>query len=217
MPKTVQIQLYSLGELKTLSSSDKDITKKATDRAFNWAKNKMLGDNWDAEIIEVWETALKSIGMKGLELNYSGFDGDKHGASFTGHCDIKILLETINKHPNGFPEFKNPNLYDRLKQLADKEELEVWIFRNSNYYYNEQSCSVDGSISNNENSKKDWALLDRFITLFNKFRIRVCQMIYDELKNSYEQLTDDDTCISYCENNDYLFLKNGRRLPIKVE
>jgi hypothetical protein len=230
MPKSIEIKVYTLAELKSMADA-KDASKaqrKAYEKALEWVREGQAdGNYWHEEIIADWTYNLKRIGFTAPRIFFSGFGSQGDGACFTcNSIDFeKLAVAIAEAKSNLMPDRSDVTEFlltirnykpfvSRLAKLCDGGFIEMAIERGTSRYCHEKTVelTVDAHESSNTRKTAFKTRLEEFKQDLDWFRVRLCRAIYRDLESSYDYLMSDEACIGMAEANDYTFTEYGMRL-----
>jgi hypothetical protein len=207
--------------IKTFESFEEDgeytfdeLSQDAKDHAIENERNSMydtIGDWWYEGIIEDEAQKLRDEGLSDVEIEFSGFNSQGDGASFTGRVtDIKLFVEgTLNMQKINDRVLGNINIsVVRIDsrhvhensvrfdcEVEDEDEDEIVLFRAPGSGLN-ISISTQSQCNDIEEVGGPW------------LRSR-CKEIYSKLNKEYDSYFEDENIIADIKANDYKFDEDG--------
>jgi hypothetical protein len=206
--------------IKTFESFEEDkeytfdeLSPEAKDHAIENERSSMddtMGDWWYEGIIEEEDNKLRDEGLYDVGIEFSGFNSQGDGASFTGKVkDVKLFVK-------GTLGMKNVD--DRVL-----ENIEISIVRIDRRYFHENSVRFDCEVDSEEEDivlfRAPGSGLDIKISIpgqcqkieevgapWVKSR---CKEIYSRLNKEYDSYFEDDHIIADIKANDYKFDEDG--------
>lgn len=229
-----EIKLYTYRQLWEIASKPKasPTEKLSLDLAREWC---LKGFEADFEYtLELWGSALKSIGIYDGKIQFSGFCSQGDGASFTGRFDLDKLIEfmtgpqiispSIGSDDKGNEVFApwvrhklkaNDQTYDlkyrRLLKIADWFD-DLSIERTSSHYVHVNTCHSRISLKvGNHPAKRLEKLVAAFLVDVEELREVLCKVIYDDLEEDYNFQQSDEAFADTGDANEWWFTEGGRR------
>lgn len=151
---------------------------------------------WWEFVYETEKNHMEEMGIKIIEINFSGFWSQGDGASFTGIVsDYLLFLEKIGIKTN-----------KKIKKEIEECPLDIEFERDTHHYYHENTCSVCINTYHNEKLEK---FFDKVEEKIEKWRIEKCREIYRNLKSEYKYLTSGEAIKETLICNDYDFTIDG--------
>jgi hypothetical protein len=207
--------------IKTFESFEEDreysfdeLSQDAKDHAIENERNSVddhMGDWWYEGIIEDEAQKLRDEGFVDVEIEFSGFNSQGDGASFTGRVtDIKLFVQgTLNMQKINDRILDNINIsVVRIDsrhvhensvrfdcEVEDEDEDEIVLFRAPGSGLN-ISISTQSQCNNIEEVGGPW------------LRSR-CKEIYFKLNKEYDSYFEDENIIADIKANDYKFDEDG--------
>lgn len=203
MPQTKKILIYTVEELKELSTS-------AYERAYQWWLERFDGDQWWDYVYEDFRRIAEILGITVEDIEFSGFCSQGDGARFTGEYSyVPGSVKAIKKYA---PQDEVLHRIARDLQLAQRYafyRLTVNIkpgYFGGNYVH-ENTVVFEGhgryySYSLTDNEEKALEGVEEALTDLMRWLYRQLEKEW-EYVSSYEQFEDS------CEANDYLFDEDG--------
>ena len=179
------------------------------------------GYDWWEPIIDGFTEEMGKIGMTDIDCQFSGFNSQGDGASFTGKAnDNKTYLKAIGITPAsvGLGD-KAPRKFDTaLDSIA--ENIYITILRNDNRYYHHNTISASVSVDGDEEIELDLGLgmiieidvndvCDRIEPTITDWARDKSKDLYRDLEKYYDELSSDETIASDLEAGGYTFDKEG--------
>ena len=207
--------------IKTFESFEEDreytfdeLSQEDKDHEIENERNSMddtMGDWWYEGIIEDEAQKLRDEGFVDVEIEFSGFNSQGDGASFTGRVtDIKLFVEgTLNMQKINDRVLGNINIsVVRIDsrhvhensvrfdcEVEDEDEDEIVLFRAPGSGLN-ISISTQSQCNDIEEVGGSWV------------RSR-CKEIYSKLNKEYDSYFEDENIIADIKANDYKFDEDG--------
>lgn len=152
--------------------------------------------DWWEGVYETEKNNMEKMGIKNIEINFSGFYSQGDGASFTGMIsDYVLFLEKIGVEIN-----------EEIKKEIEECPLDIEFERDSHMYSHENTCSVCINTYYNEKLEKFFDKVEEKIELW---RFEKCREIYKNFKSTYEYLTSDEAIKEILTCNEYFFTIDG--------
>jgi hypothetical protein len=180
-------------------------------------------DWWDP-IIEGFTEEMEEIGMTDIDCQFSGFNSQGDGASFTGKVnDNKTFLKALGVTPAsvGLGD-KAPRKFDTaLDSIA--ENIYITIQRNDNRYYHHNTISATVEVDGDEEIELDLGLgmlieidvndvCDKIDPIITDWAREKSKDLYRDLENYYEELSSDETIASDLASGGHSFDEEGNML-----
>lgn len=188
--KTLQIKAYTFEEL----------SPEAKEKALDWGRDLNTEFDWYQYTIEDWKERLSEKGYMDAEIQFSGFGSQGDGASFTAQIDlvkwININLDT---------EFL------KLLPFIENDEITAYITRIDRHYSHKNTCRARVEVDHRIDLTEIQALACGLEAELEKDRLKLCEEIYSELKQEYDDLRRDGAVAETITANEYLFTEDGKR------
>lgn len=219
-------QFYNLSESEdeksyTFDELSPEAKKHAIDSNRDYSTE---GYDWWEPIIEGFTENMGEIGVADVDCEFSGFNSQGDGASFTGKViDNKRFLKTIGITPAsvGLGD-KAPRKFDTtLDSIA--ENIYITIERNDNRYYHHNTISATVEVDGDEEIELDLGLgmlieidvndvCDRIEPVITDWARERSKELYRDLENYYEELSSDETIASDLASGGHTFDEEGNML-----
>lgn len=190
--------------------------------------------DWDREILAGWEVMLTHMGLRAVDIRYSGFYSQGDGASFSATdwdmgtlvnqakslAEIDLRNSTSSIPPTSLKELRDllalklPPALTALGKMVD-----ISVVRGTSHYVHERTCWLEftdrheGPSSRRPRSDPRKSLLDDARVQMDELRIRLCKMIYHDLESAYNSLLLNTSVIDTLRVNEYHFDALGRITP----
>ncbi len=185
---------------------------------------------WEDGVTEGFKEDMGEIGIDDIEINYTGFNSQGDGASFTSDdIDTRKLFDAIGIKSNKALNMEvddersggeNKEFYDLLDTMEDigqvdrnrikPEEIRVWIKRTSSHYYHENTVEAEVEIWDEPDG---WEEPDTFTVdladQVTQYVRDLCKDLYRKLEKEYDYLTSDEAVKETLIDNDYKFDEEG--------
>ena len=187
-------------------------------------------DGWEDGVTEDFKEDMKEIGIDDIEINYTGFNSQGDGASFTSDdidtrklfnavgikSDKALNMEVDDERAGG----ENKEFYDLLDTMEDigqlgrnrikPEEIRVWIKRTNTRHYHYNTVEADVEIWDEPDGwEEPYGFLDELGDKVTEYVRGLCKDLYRKLENEYDLLTSDDAVKETLIDNDYKFDEEG--------
>ncbi|MFA5396655.1 MAG: hypothetical protein WC346_11670 [Methanogenium sp.] len=170
------------------------------------AKEKAYKDNryWNVDGIEWWDficedfiERMKCLGyiIRDKDIEFAGFWSQGDGACFEAEIDFKLWIKTF------------PKLEQKLNKV-DLDEIHAIIGRNPHHYSHEMCMFGETTYEGEKNIDEVLNEIEEELT--NDSR-NEAKKLYKMLKESYDELTSDESIGESLEANEYEFLEDGSR------
>lgn len=195
--KTIELNLYEFNELS-------DVAKEV---AIEFYMNINVHDGWYEHVSDKHKDLIEKAGFDIKDIYYTGFWSQGDGAMFT----YKGLENTL------------------LHQAVDTLQLPEWkkrVLKNgylsgrgihSGMYYHYNSCDhqiyleTDNGVHYYKNIEELFATYEGEVESYIKDLYKtLCDSLYRDLSNTYDELTSREAVIEGIEANEYLFLESGK-------
>lgn len=170
-----------------------ELTAKAQEKVLEKFRYINVEHDWYEPVYEGFEELAAEYGIKVDDMSFSGFYSQGDGASFTGEIvDFKKFAEKTG-----------------LKRLvpfskAIEYNLEMKITRVTYQYYHSNTVEADirdGGYYPHLSNLIDFCL--------EEIKNKLCDKLYKDLENSYEELTSDEIVADTIRANNYEFTEGG--------
>ncbi len=202
MPQTKTINIYTVEELKELSTS-------AYDRAYNWWLEGFDYDWWEF-VYDDFKRIAKILGITVKDIHFSGFWSQGDGARFLGEYSyapgsVKAIKEyapqdeTLHRIAHDLQLAQRYAFYRLVVTIKDG----YW----AGNYVHERTVDFEGhghyySYSLTDNEEKALEGVKEALTDL------MC-WLYRQLEKEWEYLTSEEQFEESCEANEYLFDEDG--------
>ena len=193
--RTIQLTLYKFNEL----------SEDAQDSAVEAQQFINLHDGWHEHIYEKHRMLAVEAGFGVGEQYHSGFWSQGDGAMFTyNDLSQKLLKEAVQKL----------TISDEQKELLSTAYLSGHC-KHSGHYYHEYSADHRISIEQDsfEHSEELQGLIDDYHHFLENLILLqyavLCQNMYEDLTETYYELTSRKAVIEAIEANDLEFYEDG--------
>ncbi len=198
--KTINLNLYSFEELNP----------KAQTKALEWGRNVLSEDYNPDYLLEEWKTKLEALGYENAKIMYSGFYSQGSGAGFTATGDYHTWLKA----------HKLSNKFRALYNIASKGLTQGFNIDHVGTYYHKHSFNLYGGYTyldseNTENTPAD-KQIDQVDVLIETHRLNLCDELFTDLVEDYEDTTSDESVKGMIEANEYLFTEDGTYYPTNL-
>jgi len=180
-------------------------------------------DWWDP-IIEGFTEEMEEIGMTDIDCQFSGFNSQGDGASFTGKVnDNKTFLKAIGITPAsvGLGDKASKKFDTTLDSIA--ENIYITILRNDRNYYHHNTISANVEVDGDEEIELDLGLgmiieidvndvCDRIEPTITDWARDKSKDLYRDLEKYYDELSSDETIASDLEAGGHTFDEEGNML-----
>jgi len=180
-------------------------------------------DWWDP-IIEGFTEKMEEIGLTDVDCQFSGFNSQGDGASFTGKVnDNKEFLKAIGITPAtvGLGD-KTPRKFDTaLDSIA--ENIYITIYRNDNRYYHHNTIIANVEVDGDDEIELDLGLgmiieidvsdvCDKIEPMITDWARERSKELYADLEKYYEELSSDETIASDLAAGGHTFDEEGNMI-----
>lgn len=220
--------LYSFEKLLELESLG-EVSSSVVDSVRSELQSIITDGEWYDCEFETWKSALASVGLMDIEINFSGFCCKGDGASFvTGWIDKSLLINFFSTSfeasesigvvdgkeyfipwlvhkANGYRY--NP-AFSKLAYIQDWIDIKISRCWGAGNYSHESTCEVDFWFRGKHDSRVG-RLAESFRDAVEEFRYDISRAIYRDLEEQYEALCEDSNLIDYCDANDLMFSEDG--------
>jgi hypothetical protein len=184
--RTIQVNLHSFDELS------KEVQQQVVDKC---RTINVDHDQWSEPILEGFKQYALQQGWDVDRIYFSGFWSQGDGAMFEGSL-------------TDFSKYLSP----RLQALVDKGYINMsYHVEHRGHYYHER-CS-DHYVSFDIDGVGDYpnieGVLDEVADSIREDYYTLCQELYRDLENYYEELTNDEAIIDTILANDFEFTQEG--------
>lgn len=159
--------------------------------------------NWFEDTLEDWKTKLEAIGFINPEINFTGFNSQGDGASFT--CEY-IDIKKIAIHSELFTNREINALY----ALWNNGYIEAAIKRSTYHYYHKYTITnefYDGQMLIRWTHLQK--IVDRLREYIDNLILTLSDAIYKQLETEYEYLTSEEAILETIQANNYEFYEDG--------
>lgn len=182
------------------------------------------GYDWWDPIIEGFKENMGEIGVADVDCQFSGFNSQGDGASFTGKVnDNKTFLKAIGITPTsvGLGDKTSKKFYTALDSIA--ENVYITIQRNDRNHYHHNTISANVEVDGDEEIELDLGLgmiididvndiCEKIEPSITDWARDKSKDLYKDLENYYEELSSDETIASDLEAGGHTFDKEGNML-----
>lgn len=182
------------------------------------------GYDWWDPIIEGFKENMGEIGVADVDCQFSGFNSQGDGASFTGKVnDNKTFLKAIGITPTsvGLGDKTSKKFYTALDSIA--ENVYITIQRNGRNHYHHNTISANVEVDGDEEIELDLGLgmiiaidvndiCEKIEPSITDWARDKSKDLYKDLENYYEELSSDETIASDLEAGGHTFDKEGNML-----
>ena len=182
------------------------------------------GYDWCDPIIEGFKENMGEIGVADVDCQFSGFNSQGDGASFTGKVnDNKTFLKAIGITPTsvGLGDKTSKKFYTALDSIA--ENVYITIQRNDRNHYHHNTISANVEVDGDEEIELDLGLgmiididvngiCEKIEPSITDWARDKSKDLYKDLENYYEELSSDETIASDLEAGGHTFDKEGNML-----
>jgi len=188
---------------------------------------------WYEPVVEDFEYAMEELGLKDVEVEFTGFYSQGDGASFTARVDDVELFLKKALEINASTEFldmgedeDSSKEADELRQLMGDlrnvgydtreklkpEDLYLEIVRITNRYSHENTieASVEMEELDVEDDDRDWnKFYDEMMSMITDWAREESKELYQRLNKYYDELQSDEEVAETLIANDYQFNEEG--------
>ena len=188
---------------------------------------------WHEPVVEDFEYAMEELGLKDVEVEFTGFYSQGDGASFTARVDDVELFLKKALEINASTEFLDmgededtSKEADELRQLMGDlrnvgydtreklkpEDLYLEIVRITNRYSHENTieASVEMEELGVEDDDRDWnKFYDEMMSMITDWAREESKELYQRLNKYYDELQSDEEVAETLIANDYQFNEEG--------
>jgi hypothetical protein len=178
-------------------------------------------DWWDP-IIEGFVENMEEIGMKDIDCQFSGFNSQGDGASFTGKVrDNQLFLTSLNLNPLENLT-KGKVISDKIKNALEElsENIYITINRHDSRYYHHNTISAEVEVDGDDEIEMDLGIgvnitidvqeqCDKLEEPITEWARQKSKELYNDLENSYEELTSDETIEEDLRSGGHSFDEEG--------
>ena len=179
------------------------------------------GYDWWEPIIEGFTENMGEIGVADVDCEFSGFNSQGDGASFTGKViDNKRFLKTlgITSASVGFGDKASKKFDTTLDLIA--ENIYITIQRNDTRHYHHNTISANVEVDGDEEIELDLGLgmlikidinnvCDRIEPTITDWAREKSKGLYRDLENYYEELSSDEAIAIDLEAGGHTFDEEG--------
>ena len=185
---------------------------------------------WEDGVTEGFKEDMGEIGIDDIEINYTGFNSQGDGASFTSDdIDTRKLFDAIgiksNKALNmevddersGGENKEFSDLLDTMEDIGQvdrnrikPEEIRVWIKRTSSRYYHYNTVEAEVEIWDEPDGwEEPHTFTVDLADQVTQYVRDLCKDLYRKLEKEYDSLTSDEAVKETLIDNDYKFDEEG--------
>lgn len=182
------------------------------------------GYDWWDPIIEGFKENMGEIGVADVDCQFSGFNSQGDGASFTGKVnDNKTFLKAIGITPTsvGLGDKTSKKFYTAFDSIA--ENVYITIQRNDRNHYHHNTISANVEVDGDEEIELDLGpgmiididvndICEKIEPYITDWARDKSKDLYKDLENYYEELSSDETIASDLEAGGHTFDKEGNML-----
>lgn len=180
--------------------------------------------DWGEPIIEGFTEEMEAIGLSDIDCQFSGFNSQGDGASFTGTVnDNQTFLKAIGITPAsvGLGD-KTPRKFDTaLDSIA--ENIYITILRNDRNYYHHNTISASVAVDGDEEIELDLGLgliieidvddvCDKIEPIITDWAREKSKGLYRDLEKYYDELSSDETIASDLSDGGHSFDEDGNMI-----
>lgn len=192
---TKQYEIFTLKEMLNNPETKQKLLEKHYDINVDYY-------DWHKFILDEWQDKLDDIGFSNPEINYTGFNSQGDGASFTcKEIDFIKMCKYLNYNK------RESNL---IYELWNQGYIEAAVKRNNYHYYHENTVTLeyyDGHLL--ISWKHIQKLVDKLWNDIESLIKPLCCEIYRDLENEYEYLISEKAIIETLQANEYEFYSDG--------
>lgn len=180
------------------------------------------GYDWYDPIIEGFTEKMEEIGMSDIDCQFSGFNSQGDGASFTGKVrDNQKFLTALNINPlENLSKGKSTseNVKNALKDLCDS--IYITINRYDSRYYHHNTISAEVEVDGDDEIEMDLGIgvnitidveeqCDKMEPKITEWARERSKELFRDLENYYDELQSDETISSDLRSGGYKFDESG--------
>lgn len=198
-----------------------ELTPEAQENAISLNREKSIeGFDWWEDLTSKFENELSEIGLTDFDIQFSGFNSQGDGASFTGRViDNKKFLTALELNPFRGKNIGLKKFDDAFDEFCENIYITIQRDRGSRYYHeNTISALVEpdgedeitiyltpGVVFDFSVSKLSQDIEEEI----TEWARKKSKSFYRELENYYDELTSDESIKSELEDGDYEFDESG--------
>ena len=183
------------------------------------------GYDWWDPIIEGFTEEMEEIGMTDIDCQFSGFNSQGDGASFTGKVnDNQLFLSSLGLNPLenlSKGRVVSANITNALNDLA--ENIYITIRRNDNRHYHHNTISAEVEVDGDDEIEVDLGIgvdltidvqeqCDKLEPSITEWAREKSKELYNSLETYYEELSSDETISSDLEAGGHSFDEEGNMI-----
>jgi hypothetical protein len=191
-----------------------ELSPRAKDHAIEQERNSIAEtmDDWDTEILEEFEKELGEIDITNVDIQYTGFNSQGDGASFTG---------VVNNIKNFVIDILGMKIPDVALPVLD--EIAIEIVRTDRQHYHENSVTLVVSVNGEDEVEvTEWLGVevildvqeqcDAIEPIANEWLKNKCRELYKRLEKEYDSAFEEDRIKNHLIDSDYLFDEKGNMI-----
>lgn len=187
------ITVYSFNELP----------EKVKEKVLNRERENIF-PNWYEFNLEEWGEKLLEAGFYKTKIGFSGFYSQGDGACFVSEqIDLKKVF---------LYQYGNLEKYNELNldKLSEEHDIDTEIVKLVGRYSHNKTVTAIVSIDQSVTDKEAIKIVPEIELALNESKDKLCEEIYESLKEEYEWLTSDEYLINEINEKEILFYSDGR-------